>query len=1035
MKLKLCNLAATVTSSAAAIQSANDTAPGAIISSLIFVKYIVPIINLTELGDHSDSYTGPVVKTTEAAIENKLSSSLIHKICPIPTSLAHFSIVSDNDVFPVVLNPPIVSFGKSSCNLGCPSSTKQPFGPVTRAADDPRLPVYEVRPMQECMPTVQPLPAWHDEIELWPLPKYSAFDLSLGPDGIFVADRMNFLSPLSNELDAKSHFNGESSSVQDGKGSFPSTSFIKSAIKIGRSSCVSIPSGNDNKSIAPEDPTFIKFENCAVAMFDKIKSKSFEVTLSSFFSESSGDHEVWSIRNYSWNKLLLAAKGTLFPDGKGSFLTNSFCALLSKIGLFFTGSLPQSEEVLVPSWSASVEVRELSHMLHYMSFQSSLAVEGILLEDHLSFTKTAFTRPNGKFLWHVLCLLIIVVLLVAMTMLIGNPFLDGCCLRCVWPRTNLRSRLVYVILLLPTFSYVVALPPDSKKEDWALIKNEPNKSRFPVQDDERIEGVVNYNPSSNEHVVLDDQFGNEKYFNISTGDFTNNKQENLPSLFHAQIAERNLAVASRATTTLISDTVIVDTVTFTSDDSPVFVEGMLDISSGGILIIDAGTTIVFESLNSGINVKSGGQLLITGNLNNRVTLKTSEQNEAWKGISFEAGSAAAVFDSGLNFISGSVIQYADIIRAGYSSSYQSSQGISLHDGVCPYLLGVNMIDCGGYYFGSAISIQSLSGIFLARNLRVLKSNQTEFYYPQYAIAVSGNYANVGQVILDNANFEVDVSYYSLYVYGINQVVLTRSLIFKEVYFYYLTEAAVNWCTLLSKLELHSIGDDSKGKIDVTHNFINNGVDISYLRSSSVSSLVSSNLIKNGRLYFYTYFNSVSITISENVVQKSSNGGIYIYNSNGLVSAFNNTFESCSSSWYPIVQLSSSTNTFSFKNNKILNNEAIYVVYLEGVSYVQATSDFSENVAVGNTATNSLIFLSSYPWSSFTRNIFDNNTAPFSVETYMPSYSGILKLPFNFWGGFQADIIDLRRTVVDGFVRGSQPIADFDPVLSGPFIQR
>ncbi|KAL7474143.1 hypothetical protein ACHAWX_000017, partial [Stephanocyclus meneghinianus] len=118
----------------------------------------------------------------------------------------------------------------------------------------------------------------------------------------------------------------------------------------------SIPSGNDNKSIAPEDPTFIKFENCAVAMFDKIKSKSFEVTLSSIFSESSGDHEVWSIRNYSWNKLLLAAKGTLFPDGKGSFLTNSFCALLSKIGLFSTGSLPQSEEVLVPSWSASVEV-------------------------------------------------------------------------------------------------------------------------------------------------------------------------------------------------------------------------------------------------------------------------------------------------------------------------------------------------------------------------------------------------------------------------------------------------------------------------------------------------------------------------------------------------------------------------------------------------------------------------------------------------------------------------------------------------------
>lgn len=146
---------------------------------------------------------------------------------------------------------------------------RQPFRPVTRAADDPRLPVFEVRPMQECMPTVQPLPAWHDEvsstdnctkahlhffklhssrcirsqipffkIELWPLPKYSAFDLSLGPDGIFVADRMNFLSPLSNELDAKSHINGECNSLPDGTVSFPSTSFSESAIKIGRFSCV-----------------------------------------------------------------------------------------------------------------------------------------------------------------------------------------------------------------------------------------------------------------------------------------------------------------------------------------------------------------------------------------------------------------------------------------------------------------------------------------------------------------------------------------------------------------------------------------------------------------------------------------------------------------------------------------------------------------------------------------------------------------------------------------------------------------------------
>ena len=54
MKLSLCNLAATVTSSAAATQSANDTVYGAIISSFVSLKYLLSNVDLPELGDHEN---------------------------------------------------------------------------------------------------------------------------------------------------------------------------------------------------------------------------------------------------------------------------------------------------------------------------------------------------------------------------------------------------------------------------------------------------------------------------------------------------------------------------------------------------------------------------------------------------------------------------------------------------------------------------------------------------------------------------------------------------------------------------------------------------------------------------------------------------------------------------------------------------------------------------------------------------------------------------------------------------------------------
>jgi hypothetical protein len=79
-------------------------------------------------------------------------------------------------------------------------------------------------------------PLFTSKIELSPLPNRLAFRFSLNGYGIFVADGMNFVSPLTNETQAKSHLNAECNCFHDGMGSFSPTSFRKSTIKMGWSS-------------------------------------------------------------------------------------------------------------------------------------------------------------------------------------------------------------------------------------------------------------------------------------------------------------------------------------------------------------------------------------------------------------------------------------------------------------------------------------------------------------------------------------------------------------------------------------------------------------------------------------------------------------------------------------------------------------------------------------------------------------------------------------------------------------------------------
>jgi len=484
--------------------------------------------------------------------------------------------------------------------------------------------------------------------------------------------------------------------------------------------------------------------------------------------------------------------------------------------------------------------------------------------------------------------------------------------------------------------------------------------------------------------------------------------------------------------------------TWTSVDSPVYVAGLVSIGFGGTLGINAGVVVVFETQDAGITVNSGGQLIILGDLNDRVSLQAL--GESWAGIRFEAGSAQATFDENYNYVSGSTIQYSDILRAGYSpsTSHQTKYGLSLLNGVSPYLLGVDMIDCGGYYRGSAIHMSSLKGFFVARNVRVLKAEGTSSYYPRYGIYLYDNDNDSGLAVIENVEVDIPMRSYSLNIYGIDYASITQSSFANQVYLSTISEASIDGSTFLGILYLDYIGDNVRGKLDVTGNTVSipganqEAMVVRWLQtSSSRPSFISGNSIVNGRLYLYFNYNYCNVTVQDNMIQGSSGrGGLYLQN---YAAAYvrNNTIAGCTatSSSYPVVQLFAYTNILHFEGNTVHDNQGYYIFSLTGRSnFASMSYMFRRNIVYGNTGTNSLVYLNQYPWTSFDRNIFEDNDSPISVEVYMPSYQDdFISLRSNYWGNFQADITDLRETVIDAFVQTTGPIVDFDPLLSGPSI--
>ena len=480
--------------------------------------------------------------------------------------------------------------------------------------------------------------------------------------------------------------------------------------------------------------------------------------------------------------------------------------------------------------------------------------------------------------------------------------------------------------------------------------------------------------------------------------------------------------------TEINGTVINETVTWTLEDSPIMVSGTLDIVSNGTLIVNPGATLVFKTHSSGIMVNTGGQLLINGNSTHRVTLKSNHDQGRWNGIEFKAGHVEPVFDADMNYVNGSAVQYADILHTVYFHSWHSA----------PYLSNVDIIDHHSIDSSSSndkvIQVEDLQVTAVMRNLRVLRSDQNNTTKPYYGILVTGKNDGAGIFIAENITIEAEN--YSLYTAGIYHAKVVQSFFKGLGRFYRMTSAEASDNTFADSLEFEGLKS-----VAVSRNFIQNGIVVENIQSVNANpSFFLNNFITNSRFYFLaSYQDYANVTISGNTIEGSNNGGMFIRGDRlSSINVVNNTMERCSSANSIVEVFSYVASKFSFTNNTISNSIGYRVLrtMFYPDDYDSYARFFSDNLFFNNSGTGSLVLFDMNP-VSFTRNVFDdNNRAPISVEMSAYNFIGpTIELPLNFWGAFQDDIVSSRATVIDGYTVIGQPVLDFNPVLSGPSIER
>lgn len=143
--------------------------------------------------------------------------------------------------------------------------------------------------------------------------------------------------------------------------------------------------------------------------------------------------------------------------------------------------------------------------------------------------------------------------------------------------------------------------------------------------------------------------------------------------------------------------------TWTADNSPYVISGVIEVAKGAVLKIEAGTEIRF---NPGAKILVKGELNAVGTAANPITmtLNSTSTTGAWGGIEFAPGSVNATIENG-DYVRGSIIKNA-IIKFGQGIKCDDASPYIADNQIMNNVIGLEIIGDNGSNGMAAINSNS-----------------------------------------------------------------------------------------------------------------------------------------------------------------------------------------------------------------------------------------------------------------------------------------------------------------------------------------
>tara|TARA_Y100000589_G_scaffold172712_1_gene163962 strand:- start:1269 stop:3149 length:1881 start_codon:yes stop_codon:yes gene_type:complete len=421
-------------------------------------------------------------------------------------------------------------------------------------------------------------------------------------------------------------------------------------------------------------------------------------------------------------------------------------------------------------------------------------------------------------------------------------------------------------------------------------------------------------------------------------------------------------------------------------NSPYLVTGNVLINTGVTLTIEPGVVV---KMGSQVTIQNKGRFIAIGEPDNRITFTSNAVSPLpgdWTMIEFTNETVDAMFDNSGEYISGSIIQYADVLYGGFGTSFNyNSEGAIMIDAAAVFIDNVSI------KHSVSQSIYLKNGTKNNRYTKISNSIMSD----GGRSGIRCQYYGMGMVV-DSCSFMNLPNGRAIYSNDGDSIIITN-----------------NFFTNISHdYVIYTHGDNNSIKNNILYSNTAGGIEV-----YGSSSVVACNKIVNciGLMGRQAAIHVIDCdTVRNNLIVNCSGGVSLASFSKGNVIRNNqfidNEIESFSPYPKAVLNIESSTSTSSdvyFLENLILNNSI--------APNEKGLINIEKNSSSNNTS--SIVI---------NENNFLQNTQEFFVRNERGNYD--VDASSNWWGRTSTDSIE--SIIYDWFEDANNSFVNYQPILSG-----